>query len=101
MKQIPLLVLVTALAAGSAFAQPTSSPVPSLKDIEAEGDSGPSTKHGVNKAPDQRTTADRNGEPTTTGSGLRDKPNDTPANKQPTQDNAADNDTTPSGLTRD
>ena len=102
MKKVALLMLTTAFVAGNALAQSASSPIQRSKGIEAEGDSGPSTKHGINKDADDRAKADREGERTTTGSGLRDRPIDRPATVQkPAGDDASNQDTTPSGLTRD
>jgi hypothetical protein len=102
MKKLALFMLTTAFVAGNALAQSTSSPVPSSEEIQAEGDSGRSTKHGVNNDADERAKADRDGERSTTGSGLRDRPIDRPATiKKPAGDDASGQDTTPSGLTRD
>jgi hypothetical protein len=101
MRKLFLVVLATAMATGSVFAQSAPSPTPSPRGIEAEGDSGPPrNQHGVNMDADERAKADRKGEPTTMGSGLRDRPVETPATERPSGTPNND-DRTPSGLTRD
>jgi hypothetical protein len=101
MRKVFLLMLATAITAGSAFAQSTPGSMPSSRGMEAEGDSGPPTnQQGVNRDADERAKADRKGEPATMGSGLRDRPIETPATRQPSG-NLNNDDRTPSGLTRD
>jgi hypothetical protein len=101
MKKLTLLAFAAALATGTAWAQSNTIPVPSEKGIEAEGDSGRPAGNRANKDADERAKADKQGEQSTTGSGLRDWPKDAPNAGGKSDRDAIDNDKTPGGLTRD